>query len=133
MLIISPLIFGLIYNEDTKNQCKEIGVGVLVVIVSWVTTNFTNILSIYGGGGKLFGGTFLILLYIGMLVAKYDDGICLINKWHIVGSFISFNAMALMWWRFIYSNQLAIDSKLPFGKGYNPPSISLDCMGYFGC
>lgn len=39
----------------------------VICIVAFLTTNYTNILDIYGGGGKLLGGTYLIAFWVGML------------------------------------------------------------------
>ena len=48
-------------------------IGIIIVyVVACIFTNYTDILGIFGGGGKLFGGTYLFLFYIGMLLSKYN-------------------------------------------------------------
>ena len=91
-----------------------------VILLSYFTTNYTNLLGVYGGGGKLFGGTYLFLFYVGMVVAE--------NHASLKGGWIGFLLFLLgtfFWWRFECFDQCGVDRKLPFGGGnFNPPSIS---------
>lgn len=125
LVIVSPYIYLFLRKISKKRYAwvyELLGAGAVLVISS-LTTNYTNILSVYGGGGKLFGGTYLFLLYLGMWFAKYYPNINL--KW--VSSFVLFIigvTVTITWWRFIYNNNLKIDSYLPFGDGSNPPSVS---------
>ena len=41
-----------------------------------------------------------------------------------VSIFIIAGLLWLVWWRFICTDRYTIDAKLPFGGGFNPPSIS---------
>ena len=88
------------------------------------------------------GGTYVLVFYLGMLISKH-------NVLHIFSD-ISFKkisvitavslALMLIWGRFYYTDLLLLDSKLPFGTGKNPPSITLIlwsliilflCYGFF--
>ena len=69
LLWISPLVFKILMWAD--KIWKQIIVFILIVILSALTTNRTDIIGIYGGGGKLFGGTFLIMLFVGMFISKH--------------------------------------------------------------
>ena len=71
------LVNRFLYNILKKNQGKysiilDIAIGVVILIICFLTTNYTNILSVYGGGGKVFGGTYLFLFYLGMIITKYE-------------------------------------------------------------
>ena len=62
MLIFWPLYKLFSMCDDTVNGfIKEAVIWCIVVLAAVITTNYTNILDVYGGGGKLFGGTYLIL------------------------------------------------------------------------
>lgn len=99
----------------------------ILVFVSCMTTNYTNVLDVYGGGGKLLGGTYLPIFFVGMLIAKYNLlhwirrksnlGICFLTGGTVIG-----------WWIFMCQDMFALDGKIPFGSGVNPPSISLIIM-----
>lgn len=130
LLVISPLIFRAFIN-DTRNKgfIQEVFGLVFVGFISYLTTNYSNILSIYGGGGRLFGGSYLILLYVGMLFGKYSNCYVIRKKGLIAGIIISITA-TVGWWRFISRDRLLLDSKLPFGSGFNPPSISFSLYGF---
>ena len=95
--------------------------GGIICVLSYFTTNYTNILNVYGGGGKLFGGTYLILLYLGMIVGAYKD--FLPKKRNLLLAIVFF-VLVVLWWRFECKNNFAIDRKIPFGGGFNPPSVS---------
>jgi hypothetical protein len=96
----------------------------LLIFASFSNTH-TDILGIYGGGGVLFGGSYLIVLYSGMILRDSKIYLEKINKY--IG-FVVFIIATSAWWRFECVNFFAIDAMLPFGRGVNPPSITLTIM-----
>ena len=126
LVVISPLIYAVFkFASKKKNGIIYEVIGlVLVLVISSITTINTNILSIYGGGGKLFGGTYLILLYVGMWFGKYYDKIEL-KKFQTIIVLVVSGMATIGWSLFITVNTLQIDSHIPFGAGLNPPSVSL--------
>ncbi len=126
LALISPVLYSVFEYADNskKGILIEVMGFAVVLIISCFTTASSNILNVFGGGGKLFGGTYLVLLYMGMWFAKYSDRIC-INS--IISGFLTLLTFALTitWWRFISDDNCQIDTLLPFGDGDNPPSISL--------
>ena len=90
---------------------------------STLLIKFTKFPGIYGGGGYLFGGTFLLLFYIGMFFASLKIQI----KTKKVSILITlFSAILLILWGvFITHNNFKLDAIFPFGYGKNPPGISL--------
>ncbi len=88
------------------------------LLIGSLTTRFSNILGIYGGGGKVLGGTFLFLMFAGMVVAgnyKLKGGL---------PGFLAFVSLSVCWWRFECRDFFALDARLPFGAGLNPPSVT---------
>ncbi len=69
------------------------------------------------------GGSYLILLYIGMLFGKYFQKIKL-NKWVNAILMVISSIALITWYHLIRTNQWYIDSMVPLGSGFNPPSIS---------
>ena len=130
MLLCKPL-FMLIKKMPAgrKGIFAEILVGGIIVAGSVFTTNYTNILDIYGGGGKLFGGTYLILFYLGMLAAKHRWFFSSDCKKAAICLGCAGPAM-LLWAFFIGHDRLNIDLFLPFGAGLNPPGLSLMVMAF---
>lgn len=58
------------------NQCRysylyKMIIFILLLFGASLSINYSNILSIYGGGGKLFGGTYVVLSYLGMIMAPW--------------------------------------------------------------
>ncbi len=126
LIIISPLLFYVfkIANEKKWGLAIEFIAFLVVLGISSLTTNYSNILGVYGGGGKLFGGTYLILLYLGMWFGKYCNRISVNSIVAGILSAISCGC-AIAWFCFISHDFFKIDLKIPFGAGLNPPSISL--------
>ena len=126
LIVIAPLLYQIfVFSNDKKQGFLIEVVGLLfVVLISFVTMNYTNILSVYGGGGKLFGGTYLILLYLGMCFGKYYEKIRL-KRWQSIIVFVIGLSGSILSWRFIVQDQFQLDKRLPFGNGINPPGISL--------
>lgn len=125
LAIISKALWHLAsFCHGKYEMLWEILSLVPIVFIAYLTTNFSNIFDVYGGGGKLLGGTYLIVFYWGMLLAKHYDawGRCNITK-SIMISVLSI-ALAYIWWRFECRDCFHIDSLIPFGAGFNPPSIT---------
>lgn len=130
IILISPFVFYSLkisikkfsYNS-TRSFFVYIIHGIGILIFCYFTTNYSNILGIYGGGGKLFGGTYLFLFFIGMVIAENYKFL----KGGILGFFI-FLTCTIVWWQFECVNWFRIDAKLPFGDGFNPPSITSSIM-----
>lgn len=123
------LLKKVLVNVLNKMPCKfsvffEILLGAIIIYICYFTTNYTNILDVYGGGGKLFGGTYLFIFYLGMIIKKHRVFDRVSIKKSLVFSIISIIAY-YSWWRFMCIDNFKLDAGLPFGKGFNPPSISI--------
>lgn len=126
LLIAAPFLFyamKLSYNRYMNSKVKiwtaHIIIGGGVLLTSSLTNRFTNILGIYGGGGVLFGGTYLFQLFLGMLIAE--------NYRFLRGGFLGFIVflgLTICWWRFICLDHFSLDSRLPFGQPGSQASIS---------
>lgn len=129
LVIVSPILFKVFTSAAKSNHGLMIEIiGLAVVLaVSSLTTNYSNILNIYGGGGKLFGGSYLILLYIGMWFGRYYDKIHIGKIPSLILSIVSI-VSTICWWRYIADTAHHIDILFPFGPGYNPPSV---CFGVY--
>lgn len=79
-----------------------------------------------GGGQYILGSTYLALYYLGMVfcckvvIVHREIGSLKKEVLKTIGFFIPL----ALWFTFIYFDRLKIDKHLPFGDGYNPPSIS---------
>lgn len=134
-LIVSNAILYrilLIYSDKKGGltYCIKLLVGAVIVVISALTTLHSNLLGIYGGGGKLFGGTYLILAYVGMVFAPY-----LIKKRTLKYLFAVAACTSILWLRVLkycwecttVDDFLRLDVKFPFGFGLNPPGVTLMC------
>lgn len=130
MFACRPLYKIVFLCEDSlKGRLREAAVLAGAALLSVFTTNYSNVWDVYGGGGKILGGTYLILLCAGMLAAKH----CI--KEHSIRVSILFTAAGfmlwIMWWRIECKYRTEIDSCFPFGGGYNPPSVSFMVSAVF--
>lgn len=124
LLLVAPFIFFILKTKNKDNYISEITGIIIVIIISYFTTNYTNILSIYGGGGRLFGGTYLILFYIGMWFAKYYRKIEVKKYWQLLLLCVMC-IVTIFWWLLLVQKGNFLDKYIPFGDGINPPSIML--------
>jgi membrane protein len=129
MMIFNKILYDFLYKfpKNKKGYLMEIYMFFIIVIFSFITVRFTNIFNIYGGGGKILGGTFLILYYLGMLISKH--------KWlkkRNVKKLLWVSLFFIVLWLIISNNMISsikkIDLKLipvPANLVLNPPGITL--------
>lgn len=126
LILISPLLYKLLTMElwGKKKIVFEILVFFILVYVSRVTSMKTNILDVYGGGGKLFGGTYLTLLYMGMWFAKYKEHLH-ISRFAAIPVFCISLGLSVACGMFVAYDKCFLDCYLPFGATINPPGLCL--------
>lgn len=129
LMLINKVLFQYLRytNKFSRTIYLDFILGIAILFFSILTTGHTNILEVYGGGGKLLGGTYLFLYYLGMIIAKYNIGKVITNDASIKRQIFLLCITILLayhWWKYECSDFLALDEKLPFGYGMNPPSVS---------
>lgn len=127
LLLISPMLYRFIMwtSGGGRRIVLQFLAGIGIVGVAIWTTHYSDILNIPFGGGNLFGGTYLILIYMGMLVADWYDKIDLKNRIFDGICLAVFIGLAFGTWRFICIDHFNLDAKLPFGNGISLPGISV--------
>ena len=122
LMLTAKIIYSLVAFKTRAVFIKDLTVGYCVIAVSYITTNYSNVLNVYGGGGKLLGGTYLFLFYLGMIFAKYKVFEKITTVKCLIASVIG-GTVYLGCWYFACGNGLSVDSHLHFG-GFNPPGIT---------
>ncbi|GBU26864.1 hypothetical protein R84B8_00379 [Treponema sp. R8-4-B8] len=129
LLIISPFLYDIIVYFNKKNYPLIWHIIFVFIggVVSIFSLKYTFMLPVHGGGKYIFGATYIVLYYIGMWFASNNFKIIskTVHVWFTGLSII----LLIAWYLFIYQNKFTIDSKLPFGNGFNPPSVSLGVYG----
>lgn len=125
LMLVNRFLYNFLQkcSNSLKGYLAEAGMLIAIMIFASWSTNYTNILGVYGGGGKLFGGTYLILYYFGMIVMKHGwlaDTSAIKSASLLIG----FGAIWFFFWRFVCRNGLVLEIYVPYGGGYNPPSIT---------
>lgn len=100
---------------------------VSVVFLCWfssVLVRYTFMLPVHGGGKNLFGGTYLLLYYIGILLANYRIFERLKAQRIVVLSVAL--VLWIIWWQLSCLEKLPFDTMLAayWGGGFNPPSVN---------
>lgn len=96
-----------------------------IIGISCLTTAYSNVLGVYGGGGKLFGGTYLILFYTGMLFAKHHVLEETSERSGLLCRFLG-GGGGFLWILWISMSFKAVDSVEMFiatGRAMNPPGL----------
>ena len=125
LCIIAPIIYTFVKKTEQANHWllyQGLGLLFLYALAIWLN-KFTSVASIYGGGGKLLGGSYILPFYIGLCFASY-------TKCHRKGSFrvlgVSASLFALIIAAFIEVKYMLIYEKIfLLGEGINPPGVIL--------
>jgi peptidoglycan/LPS O-acetylase OafA/YrhL len=91
LVLISTILYKILSVHN--NIFKHIALLVIAYLVSQVLTNYTTISDIYGGGGKIFGGTYFFVFILGMTFYFYMDKIS--KKLQVIGLVISLCLLAI--------------------------------------
>ena len=126
LIIISPLLFDSIrFAKNTRIKYLLYALFlVFCIFIAILSMNYTYMFNVHGGGKYLFGGTYLILYYIGMLLAGTALTLKTNKKVLLYTSIVSIIAV-LSCLFFIIKDRFSIDEGLPFGTTFNPPNMSL--------
>ncbi len=127
MLISVPLVRLMDRFRGRYMWLNELLIGFLILLFSIWSNNYTNIFYIYGGGGKLLGGTYLTVFYLGMLAGKHEWFNERNRNVYIAVSIVSCLGIFL-WWRFECRDHYGLDRRLHLGDGVNPPGVSTIIM-----
>lgn len=52
LILISKILYNFLALETKVSLIKDVTIGYCVIIIAYITTNHSNILNIYGGGGS---------------------------------------------------------------------------------
>lgn len=127
LLIIAPLLYVLI-KKANNSRCKFVNfimlTSITLVIGCWSNLH-TNIADIYGGGGKILGGTFLFVFLVGMLWANFVKEKLFLRLIKKSYAMIVVAIICVVWLRFYFHYHFLLDVALPMGKGVTPPNITI--------
>lgn len=134
LALVAPLVYrilsaiGTIRNSALRNVLDLLFM-ILVLGVSWLTTNYTNVLGVFGGGGRLLGGTFFFLFCTGMWFGRRINGNFVFgNAWALIGLLAVGILATGAWWQFMLENKDKLDVYCHIGRALNPPGI---CFGLY--
>jgi hypothetical protein len=131
LVILSPLLhrFVIFFNKQ-RHPLLYHGVFIFILLcVSAFSIRYTNMFNIHGGGKYLFGGTYLPLYYFGMLFASRQTTYWTDSKMKMIFFSVLTGGLLLGWFIFMSFKAFVFDAYLPFGYGFNPPSMTLGIYG----
>ncbi len=126
LLLISPVMFLLIKELDFLSGFRKISfviLGGVLGSVARVSNLYTDISGIYAS--KLFGGSYILCMYIGMLVGMYYVKIKNMSKFkrNILGFVSAISMIVIMY--FIITKGFFMDKPALLGTDINPPGVTL--------
>lgn len=76
LIFVSPFLYFTLQNikEDKYKKVKLIMLTLVVLFISVFSTKYSFILNVHGGGKYLFGGSYLLVYFIGMIIAEVTKG-----------------------------------------------------------
>lgn len=128
LIMIAPFLVKLCEKCSNFGKWKKwIAHLVVISLLCYMLKFFnmtTNLFDIYGGGHVLFGGAYLLIYYIGILLAR--EKIYTLNK----GKFSALLALIFLglgayWCNHTFNNNREFDAYFSsyFGGGINPPGV----------
>lgn len=139
LIVISPfLIRWCKFCEKQKlSFFWHISTLLAMVILSAIAINYTFILAVHGGGRFLWGGTYCLLYYAGILLEEKDCFKRRSRKFRLIMVVVLFGIW-LIWWNGMCRGVLPFDKWLSrwWGEGFNPPSVNFmtfACITLFFC
>ena len=128
LLLISPIMFAIIKKCHLHKKSKRVVCYLCILLTLYLlanrTTNYSNVCNIFGSGGKLFGGSEIILLFIGMVLSSELKEKDRTIKYSVIGLMMS-STIYFGMWLFMARYGLRLDTYFHLGEGFNPPGISL--------
>lgn len=126
LIIVAP---GLAYllNKCQKLKAKWIGYATLLIVmitIAILSVKYTSFGEIYGGGHYLFGGSYLIVFFLGMLFAHLGMPIYRKRHYEMV-ALVAFVVLATGMMVGLILKGTWLDCHQVFGMGLNPPGITL--------
>ena len=131
MLLISPLVFAIVnWTVSLKKWLSflvQISSGIIIVLLTAWTMKYSDVLSTSVISVKLFGGSYLILFYLGMEFSAHKavfEKIVHRRLWLLIGAALSFG-LAFLIWIIMSKRGLIFDNAWLSLAGINPPGITL--------
>lgn len=126
LIAINPFLYSLLRfgNNHKYSNVWQFGIICILCVLSAVSINYTYILPVHGGGQFLFGGTYIVLYYLGMLF--YDKHMFFVNKKCKILLLCSSSIAWIIWWQLLCRELLPFDVMVQkyWGAGGNPSSIN---------
>ena len=127
LMIIAPFLLSWceFCNSRKYRYIFHIITCLLLGYASVLCIRYTYILPVHGGGKYLFGGTYIILFYLGILFADRNMFEMTVKK-RVVVSMIGMLFWCI-WYKMGACGILPFDAWMQpyFGSGFNPPSIQI--------
>ena len=127
LILISPVLYYFLEKAEGRRLYPLfclLGVAFLAV-TSYFLNVYTDINGVYGGGGRLLGGSYILVLYLGMIFGKHYKQVEKMEKKYriILALLLSICAIviayALCRWGFV------LDGRELLGSTLNPPGLTL--------
>lgn len=64
LILVAPFLYRILVNKNILFKLMSVA---LVYVVAKYLTHYTEVGNIYGGGGRVLGGSYLFVFYLGML------------------------------------------------------------------
>ncbi|MCR4924811.1 MAG: acyltransferase [Clostridiales bacterium] len=135
LILISRVLYAIIY------ACKTSKNNILCYIVSILFMSFvcaflyrhSFVLEVHGGGKFLFGASFLLLYFVGMIFGAYYKDVKW-NKWVALIVFCCSIIATFFYAYYLYKKGFTIDNTIikVFGNG-NPPGLNSMFFAFLVC
>lgn len=133
LLMVAPILIkwcGFVNNNKYQGLLHLGTIGCLGWF-AYVSINYTYILPVHGGGQFLGGGSYIILYYLGMVLASNDVFLQSVSR-RLMIALLSLG-FSIIWVLMMSQGRLPFDRWMSqyWGEGFNPPSVNLMIYSMF--
>ena len=131
LMIISPVLYKWLKTASDRSKVWRsvmiTGGMMIIVLFSIVSVKMTFIAEVYGGARYLFGGTYLIELYLGLILGVFYPAVNeRVSDKRIRFAGLSISTVCIIGLMcYLWKNGYALDQKLLPQAALNPPGITL--------
>jgi len=123
--LIAPVLLRLPGKLHASSLIAHLFCLGILSVLSALSIRFTTLLPLHGGGKYLFGGTYLMVFYLGIILERFVVSPRRVKSF--VPILVVSSAGWLVWLMLMVTNRLHLDALLEpfFGPGFDPPSVQL--------
>ena len=104
LIAITPVLIGAIYLCEKKHKLLRFPcLWLVILLICYFTTHFTNVFDIIIGGGNLFAGPWLFFWFLGMFIRYIGNKVSI--SYAVQTTVVVLLTVAIAVWQYVFVNR----------------------------